>query len=285
MTEELQSAGGAQTATARSRSTANGSFKAVLQNVVAGDRRKQATSPAPASSDPVMSAMDTYLSVDKIDDTNLFPESGNVFPSTGFKTDMSAITSDRNSSLRQMSDEGRLHGTSGRWNSNAMASNKPHNGRSYKQASYSADASSGDDAVASSSANLDKYDSYIKESASNYGLDPALIKAVIVAESGGNASARSRSGAKGLMQLMPSTAAGLGVTNSYDPRQNIAGGSRYLRQLLDKYDGNVHQALAAYNWGMGNLDRRPDKMPQQTKNYVAKVEGYYRGYSENSTMV
>ncbi|MBF0554354.1 MAG: lytic transglycosylase domain-containing protein [Nitrospirae bacterium] len=173
-----------------------------------------------------------------------------------------------------------------------MASNKLHHGRSYKHASYSAassgaNSSSGADAVQtpSTGANLDKYESYINESASNYGLDPALIKAVIVAESGGNSNARSRSGAAGLMQLMPSTAAGLGVANTYDPRQNIAGGSRYLRQLLDKYDGNVHQALAAYNWGMGNLDRRPDKMPQQTKNYVAKVEGYYRGYSENSTMV
>ncbi|MBF0318643.1 MAG: lytic transglycosylase domain-containing protein [Nitrospirae bacterium] len=131
---------------------------------------------------------------------------------------------------------------------------------------------------------LDKYDRYINESASAYGLDPALIKAVIVAESGGNANARSRSGARGLMQLMPATAAELGVSNSYDPKQNINGGSRYLRQLLDRYNGDLRQALAAYNWGMGNLERKPGKMPQVTKNYIAKVEGYYKGYSEDPTL-
>ncbi|MBF0458628.1 MAG: lytic transglycosylase domain-containing protein [Nitrospirae bacterium] len=198
--------------------------------------------------------------------------------------------------LQKMSADGRLHGSSDRWNSNAVASNKLHNGRSYKQASYkpvqpgsasyyNASSSLGDDSVQSQSkgTNLDRYENYINEAASTYGLAPALIKAVIVAESSGNAYARSRSGARGLMQLMPSTAADLGVTDSYDARQNIDGGSRYLRQLLDKYDGNVHQALAAYNWGMGNLDRRPDKVPQQTKDYVAKVESYYRGYSEDST--
>ncbi len=81
------------------------------------------------------------------------------------------------------------------------------------------------------------------------------------------------------MQLMPQTAAELGVTNSFDPAQNIMGGTSYLRSLLDRYRGEVKLALAAYNWGMGNLEKRPEAMPQETKNYVAKVENQYRSSS------
>ena len=75
---------------------------------------------------------------------------------------------------------------------------------------------------------------------------------------------------------MPGTAAELGVTDPFDPAQNIMGGSRYMRQLLDRYQGNVRLALAAYNWGMGNLESRPNALPKETRNYIIRVEEYRR---------
>jgi len=78
------------------------------------------------------------------------------------------------------------------------------------------------------------------------------------------------------MQLMPKTAAELGVTNPFDPAQNIMGGTSYLRTLLDRYRGDVRLALAAYNWGMGNLEKRPEAMPRETRDYIARVESQYR---------
>ncbi|MBF0564130.1 MAG: lytic transglycosylase domain-containing protein [Nitrospirae bacterium] len=131
---------------------------------------------------------------------------------------------------------------------------------------------------------LDKYDKLINEASSKYGVDPALIKAVIRAESNGNPVARSKSGARGLMQLMPKTATELGVTNSYDPKENIDGGTMYLRQLLDRYNGDVKSALVAYNWGMGNLERRPGKIPADTRTYLAKVQHFYMDYSNGQQM-
>jgi hypothetical protein len=116
----------------------------------------------------------------------------------------------------------------------------------------------------------------IGESAQKYNLDPTLIKAIISVESGGDPKALSPAGAQGLMQLMPATAAELGVTDPFDPAQNIMGGSRYLRQLLDRYQGNVRLALAAYNWGMGNLESRPNALPRETRNYITRVEEYCR---------
>lgn len=119
----------------------------------------------------------------------------------------------------------------------------------------------------------------IGDAGQKYGVDPSLIKAVIQAESGGYPLAVSKAGARGLMQLMPETAADLGVTNPFDPAQNIMGGTRYLRNLLDRYRGDVKLALAAYNWGMGNLEKRPESMPRETKNYISQVENLYRNYS------
>jgi hypothetical protein len=109
-----------------------------------------------------------------------------------------------------------------------------------------------------------------------YGVDADLIKAVIKAESDFDATATSDKGAMGLMQLMPETARDLGVKNAYDPIDNVMGGTRYLKMLLDRYGGDTNVALAAYNWGMGNVERNPDRLPEETKTYIARVTKYQR---------
>jgi len=122
-----------------------------------------------------------------------------------------------------------------------------------------------------------KYDDVIKTASVKYGVDEALIKAVIRAESQFNPNAKSPAGAQGLMQLMPDTAAGLGVKDSYDPEQNIMGGTKYLAELMDKYNGRIGEVLTAYNWGSGNLDkalkRGSEWRPEETKAYVDKILG------------
>jgi soluble lytic murein transglycosylase-like protein len=111
--------------------------------------------------------------------------------------------------------------------------------------------------------------------AERYGLNPALVKAVIKAESNFNATVVSRAGAQGLMQLMPGTARDLGVSDPFDPEQNVMGGARYLKQLYSKYDGDIDKTLAAYNWGPGNVDRKGiDVLPEETRNYLDRVKRY-----------
>jgi soluble lytic murein transglycosylase-like protein len=115
--------------------------------------------------------------------------------------------------------------------------------------------------------------------AREYRLSPALLMAIIKAESGFNPLAISKAGAVGLMQLIPETAIRHGVKNMYDTRDNIAGGARHIRYLLNRFHGNVPFALAAYNAGEGKVDRYRQIPPyKETRAYVKKVIGFYHGY-------
>lgn len=131
----------------------------------------------------------------------------------------------------------------------------------------------------------ENFASYMEESTSlddiferasiKYNVPVNLLKAIGKAESDFKPNAVSKSGAQGVMQLMPGTAADLGVTNSFDPEQNIMGGSKYIADLLKRYDGDTKLALAAYNAGMGNVKKYGGVPPfEETQNYVVKVMNY-----------
>jgi soluble lytic murein transglycosylase-like protein len=136
--------------------------------------------------------------------------------------------------------------------------------------------------IAASFRNKAEFEPLIKSLASEYGVDSNLIKAVIHAESGYNPNAVSPKGAQGLMQLMPKTAQGLKVSNSFDPKENIRGGVRYLRFLLDTFKGDVTLALAAYNAGLNRVSQYGGVPPyQETRNYVSRVLSYQKSYQSN----
>ena len=119
-------------------------------------------------------------------------------------------------------------------------------------------------------------DAIFNEAASKYGVYAKFLKAIAKCESDFSTECTSHSGAMGIMQLMPQTAASLGVTNAYDPYQNIMGGARYISEKLTQYNGDKSLALAAYNAGSGNVAKYGGIPPfKETQNYVAKVLAYY----------
>lgn len=125
---------------------------------------------------------------------------------------------------------------------------------------------------------LSKYQDIISEASEKYGVPENIIKGIITAESAGKSDAKSAVGAKGLMQLMDGTAKDLGVTNSYDPKQNILAGTKYIKQQIDKF-GSIDSALAAYNAGPGNVQKYGGIPPfKETQNYVEKVKKYSEMY-------
>jgi len=131
-------------------------------------------------------------------------------------------------------------------------------------------------------ANREKIEQMIREVSARYRVDPALVRAVIQTESNWNSSAISRKGALGLMQLVPGTAQQLGVNNAFDPKQNLDGGVRYLHMLLERYNGDLDRALAAYNAGPGAVDRAGGvPRSRETRDYVQKVtDSYFRPGSD-----
>ena len=131
-------------------------------------------------------------------------------------------------------------------------------------------------------ANRGKIEDMIREVSARYRVDPALVRAVMQTESNWNSTAVSRKGALGLMQLGPGTAHALGVNNAFDPKQNLDGGVRYLHMLLERYNGDLDKALAAYNAGPGAVDRAGG-IPRyrETRDYVQKVtDSYFRPGSD-----
>jgi soluble lytic murein transglycosylase-like protein len=128
-----------------------------------------------------------------------------------------------------------------------------------------------------------KYHKLIVQTASQYQIDPALIKAIIMAESGYNPKAVSKKGAKGLMQLMPDTAEALGVEDIFNPRQNITGGVQYFKLLVTRFNGDVKLALAAYNAGSRYVRNYKGVPPfKATRYYIKKVFKYYQQYKKQT---
>ena len=124
----------------------------------------------------------------------------------------------------------------------------------------------------------------IIQTSSRHQVDPAIVKAIIMAESGYNPRAISKAGAKGLMQLMPKTAQDLGVEDSFNPQQNISGGVRYFKQLMNRFNGDFKLALAAYNAGSATVRRYKGVPPfKATKHYIKKVFKYYQLYKNQMT--
>ena len=135
-----------------------------------------------------------------------------------------------------------------------------------------------------SSVNPAEFDQLIKTCSEKYGVNQCLVKAVIHAESGYNPNAVSSKGASGLMQLMPGTAKSLKVADRFNPKDNVEGGVKYLRFLLDTFKGDVSLAVAAYNAGLGKVAKYGGIPPyNETRTYVNRVLSYMKSYQESGT--
>jgi soluble lytic murein transglycosylase len=155
--------------------------------------------------------------------------------------------------------------------------NRPHNDKRYKPV-YISDPVSAPKTPQYKAPRSRVYDPLIGDAAASEGIPPALVKAVIAAESAFDSDAVSRKGAQGLMQLMPATALEMGVSNPLEPAQNVRGGASYLRSMIDRY-GDLGRALAAYNAGPTAVDRYGGIPPfRETQDYVKRVLAYYRRY-------
>jgi hypothetical protein len=134
------------------------------------------------------------------------------------------------------------------------------------------------DEGATSSVTSQDYNGYVKQAAAKYEIEPDLIHAVIKTESNGNHRAVSKKGAMGLMQLMPSTAYDMNVVNPFNPEENIEGGTKYLKQLLEKFNGDLTLALAAYNAGPKTVEKYGNVPPiSETRQYVKKIISLFKG--------
>jgi Rod binding domain-containing protein len=132
---------------------------------------------------------------------------------------------------------------------------------------------------------LGQYDSYIRQASDTFDISPNLIRAVIAAESSGNARAVSSKSAKGVMQLIDSTANAMGVNDVWNPRENILGGSKYLKQMLDRFNGDVKLALASYNAGPAAVEKHGGVPPyNETRKYVERVMNYLQLLNQNGVL-
>lgn len=128
---------------------------------------------------------------------------------------------------------------------------------------------------------IESYSDTIQAASQKYGVNPNLIKAVMASESGGKPNAQSSKNAKGLMQLIDSTAADMGVQNVWNPQQNIFGGAKYLKQMLDKFQGDLPSAVASYNAGPAAVEKQGGVPAiKETKDYVSKVLNYFQQFEQ-----